>query len=67
MQAGAWALASGPEKRKKTETFGPLETAVASSAGPSQRASLPFPGSELLLLPGLNSVCSLFRTAGAGE
>lgn len=56
-------LARGPENKKSRQ----FETADASSAKPTQHASLHFPSSKLLLLPGLNTVCSLFKATKADE
>lgn len=69
-QVGRSRLSPGPwpRKQKKPRQF---ETADASSAEPSQHASLQitanFPSSKLLLLPGLNTVCSLFKATETGE
>lgn len=60
-------LAPGPESKKPRQ----FETADASSAEPFQHASLEitanFPSSKLLLLPGLNTVCSPFKATEAAE
>lgn len=65
IQAVTWPLA---QKTKKPRQF---ESADASSAEPSQHASLEMtanvPSSKLLLLPGLNTVCSLFKATEAIE
>lgn len=60
-------MAPGPENKKPRQ----FESADASSAEPSQHASLEMtanvPSNKLLLLPGLNTVCSLFKATEASE